>query len=190
MTTPAVYTNNTPDIGTAGLSPLQLAAANFLMTGSPPAFGINQEFLTELVVFGSSEVRLPLEIDPRTGLPTPYPPLVRDVTGVAFFVRGDDLYLFRQAQNCGPDENRYEEVLIGKVKDLAIGTYAYYGTEVVSGTFGFGGGGNSGDGSGWDGTNSVGVAPGGVSAGDANAGDGGNGVSSDGSGSGGATASA
>ena len=100
-----------------------------------------------MVVFGSSENISPLEFDPRTGLPKPFPPLIRDITGEAYFVRGEDLYIYRQAEDCGPDEDRFEEVLIGKVRDIAKGTYAYYGRIVVRGSVGTGGGGSDGSGS-------------------------------------------
>ena len=148
-TIPPIYTNNTPIQNIGGLTPLQLAAANYMMSSSPQPFSINIDFLAEMVVFGSSENISPLEFDPRTGLPKPFPPLIRDVTAEAYFVRGEDLYIYRRAENCGPDEDRYEEVLVGKVRDVAAGTYAYYGRIVRSGSVGTGGGGT--DGSGGDG---------------------------------------
>jgi len=74
--------------------------------------------------------------------------LIRDITGEAYFVRGDDLYIYRQAEDCGPDEDRFEEVLIGKVRDIAKGTYAYYGRTIVRGSVGTGGGGSDGGGGG------------------------------------------
>jgi len=116
------------------------------MSSSPQPFSINIDFLAEMVVFGSSENISPLEFDPRTGLPKPFPPLIRDITAEAYFVRGEDLYIYRQAEDCGPDEDRYEEVLVGKVRDVATGTYAYYGRIVRSGSVGTGGGGTDGSG--------------------------------------------
>jgi hypothetical protein len=145
-TVPPIYTNNVPIQNIGGLTPLQLAAANYMMSSSPQPFSINIDFLTEMLLFGSSENISPLEFDPRTGLPKPFPPLIRDVTAEAYFVRGEDLYIYRPAENCGPDENRFEEVLVGKVRDLATGTYAYYGRIVRSGSVGTGGGGTDGSG--------------------------------------------
>ena len=146
MAVPEIYTNNVPVQNIGGLTPLQLAAANYMMTSTPQPFAINIDFLAEMVVFGSSENITPLEFDPRTGLPSPLPPLVRDITAEAYFVRGDDLYIYRPAEDCGPDENRFEEVLIGKVRDIAKGTYAYYGRTVRPGSVGLGGGGDNGSG--------------------------------------------
>ena len=156
MAVPEIYTNNTPIQNIGGLTPLQLAAANYMMSSSPQPFAINIDFLAEMVVFGSSENISPLEFDKRTGLPSPLPPLVRDITAEAYFVRGEDLYIYRRAENCGPDENRFEEVLIGKVRDIATGTYAYYGRIVRSGRVGTGGGGDNGSG----GSDSYGYSPG------------------------------
>jgi hypothetical protein len=156
-TVPPIYTNNIPIQNIGGLTPLQLAAANYMMSGSPQPFGINKDFLTEMVIFGSSENISPLEFDPRTGLPNPFPPLIRDVTAEYYFVRGEDLYIYRRAENCGPDENRFEEVLVGKVRDVATGTYAYYGRIIRPGSAATGGGG--GDGSGGDGGFTPGPAP-------------------------------
>lgn len=137
MAAPNNFLVNNPNIGIGGLSPLQLAAANFLMSGSPLPFGINADFLAEMIVFGSSEIVTPLEFDTRTGLPNPYQ-LVRDIVGVSYYVKGEDVYLRRRALDCGPDENRFEEVLLGKVKDIASGTYAYYGRTIISGSYGTG----------------------------------------------------
>ena len=145
-TVPPIYTNNVPIQNIGGLTPLQLAAANYMMTSNPQPFSINIDFLTEMLLFGSSENISPLEFDPRTGLPQPFPPLIRDITAEAYFVRGEDLYIYRRAENCGPDEDRYEEVLVGKVRDIATGTYAYYGRIVRSGSVGTGGGGTDGSG--------------------------------------------
>ena len=147
-TVPPIYTNNTPIQNIGGLTPLQLAAANYMMSSSPQPFSINIDFLTEMLLFGSSENISPLEFDPRTGLPQPFPPLIRDITAEAYFVRGEDLYIYRRAENCGPDEDRYEEVFVGKVRDIATGTYAYYGRIVRSGSVGTGGGGTDGSGGG------------------------------------------
>ena len=146
MAVPEIYTNNTPIQNIGGLTPLQLAAANYMMSGSPQPFGINAEFLTQMVLFGSSQHISSLTFDPKTGLPNPFPPLILDITAEYYFVRGEDLYIYRRAENCGPDENRFEEVLLGKVRDVATGTYAYYGRPVRSGSAATGGGGGDGSG--------------------------------------------
>jgi len=145
-TVPPIYTNNVPIQNIGGLTPLQLAAANYMISGSPQPFGINQEFLTEMIRFGSSENISPLAFDPKTGLPNPFPPLILNVSAEYYFVRGEDLYIYRRAEDCGPDENRFEEVLVGKVRDVATGTYAYYGRPVRSGSAATGGGGSDGSG--------------------------------------------
>ena len=146
MAVPEIYTNNTPIQNIGGLTPLQLAAANYMMSGSPQPFGINAEFLTQMVLFGSSQHISSLTFDRKTGLPNPFPPLILDITAEYYFVRGEDLYIYRRAENCGPDENRFEEVLVGKVRDVATGTYAYYGRPVRSGSTATGGGGDNGSG--------------------------------------------
>ena len=142
-TTPSVYQGFKPDINVGGLSPLQLAGLNFMLNSSAGTsanaapFGVNIDFMAAARQFASSEIQTPLNYDVLTGLPK-IPDLIRDVVGIAYYVRGDDVYLFRQAQDCGPNENRTEEVWIGKTYDIAKGTYAYYGRRVGNGSYGTG----------------------------------------------------
>jgi hypothetical protein len=84
----------------------------------------------------------PLDIDTRTGLPRT-PNLNYTVSdGIAYVARGEDLYLLRRAQDCGPDENRTEEIYLGRRPDVAEGTWAFYGMirrgSVSGGSFGDG----------------------------------------------------
>ncbi len=111
-----------PTQTTGGLSPMQLALMAAMTTGSPPAFGINQDFLKELKKFADSG-RVPANV------------IFKDIVGAALLSLGDDLYLLRDAQDCGPDGvNRSEQVLIGNRADLAFGTFAYYGRKIDAGT--------------------------------------------------------
>lgn len=144
MTTPFIYQGLIPTQTEGGLTPMQLALAQLWITGQQP-FSVNVDFLTEMNRYASSELQTPLDTDPRTGL-TKQPDLVRDITGIAYFVRGEDIYLYRRAQDCAMDEQRYEEVWLGKVDDIAKGTYAYYGRMIRSGSISTGGGGGDGGG--------------------------------------------
>lgn len=122
---PSVYyggDGSRPVQTTGGLSPLQLALMAAMTTGSPPAFGINQEFLKELKKFGDSG-RVPANA------------IFKDVVGAELMSIGDDIYMLRDAQDCGPDGvNRTEQVLVGKRADLAFGTFAHYGPKINGGT--------------------------------------------------------
>lgn len=124
-TIPSVYygaSGTTPTQTTGGLSPLQLALMAAMTTGSPPAFGINQDFLKELKKFADSG-KVPANV------------LYKDVVGASLMSLGDDLYILRDAQDCGPDGvDRTEQVLVGKRADLAFGTFAHYGRKINGGT--------------------------------------------------------
>lgn len=124
-TIPPVYfgTNGAiPTQTTGGLSPLQLALMSAMTTGSPPAFGINQDFLKELKKFGDSGV-----VHANV--------IYKDIVGAALVSLGDDIYIVRNAQDCGPDGvNRSEQILIGNRADVAFGTFAFYGRKINSGT--------------------------------------------------------
>ena len=136
-TTPTVYTNFKPTINVGGLSPLQLALLNYLYTGTSIPLSVNKDWLAAMVSYGSSDIQTPLEYDTKTGL-SKQPDLVRDLAGVEYRVRGDDVYLYRRALDCGMDENRYEEVWIGKTYEIAQGTYTYYGRRIYAGSEGTG----------------------------------------------------
>lgn len=121
---PVYYGENgsTPTQTSGGLSPLQLALMAAMTTGNPPAFGINPDFLKELKKFSDSG-RVPANV------------IYKDIVGAALLSLGDDLYLLRNAQDCGPDGvNRSEQVLVGKRTDIAFGTFAHYGGKIDSGT--------------------------------------------------------
>lgn len=129
----AVYQGNTPSIESGGLNALQLALANFMAIGNPPPFAVNNAFMETMKTFSDSGVLSPFDIDPATGLPR-IPDLNYTISdGIAYIARGDDMYLLRRAQDCGPDENRFEEVYLGKRPDVAAGTWAFYG-QVVGGS--------------------------------------------------------
>ena len=191
-TTPFTYQNNVPTIEPA-LLPLQLALANYMALGNPLAFAPNTRFMQAMKIFTDSKVLSPITFDPVTGFPR-IPDISKDIVGIYYLVRGDDVWVWRKAQDCGPDENRYEAAYIGKRTEIATGTWVYYGPivgagRIAGGTFPagtdyVGGAGNGG------GPSPGGAPGGGLVAGDANNGDGGNGGNGNGDGNGGASATA
>lgn len=130
-TTPFTYQNNVPTIEPA-LLPLQLALANYMALGNPLAFAPNTRFMQAMKLYTNSVPLTPLTTDPRTGLPI-VPPIGRDIVGITYVGLGDDIYVYRKAEDCGPDETRYELAYIGKRAEVAFGTWAYYGPRVGSG---------------------------------------------------------
>ena len=123
----AVYQGNTPSLESGGLNALQLALANYMARGNPPPFAVNNAFLETMKTFSDPGELSPFDIDTRTGLPR-VPDLNYTVSdGIAYIARGEDIYLLRRAQDCGPDENRLEEVYLGQRPDVAAGTWAFYG---------------------------------------------------------------
>lgn len=122
---PDVYygaNGSTPTQTTGGLGPMQLALMAAMTTGSPPAFGVNQDFLKELKKFADSG-RVPANV------------IYKDIVGAELMSLGDDLYILRDAQDCGPNgTDRTEQVLVGKRADLAFGTFAHYGPKINGGT--------------------------------------------------------
>jgi hypothetical protein len=131
-TVPSVYQNNNP-ITEAQLSPLQLALAAYMAQGTPLAFGPNQRFANAMNVFTDSVPLKPLAVDPRTGL-SRVPDISKDLVGLNYQAKGDDIYLYRRAQDCGPDENRYEYVWVAKRSQLGFLTWLYYATRVPGGS--------------------------------------------------------
>lgn len=112
----------TPIQTNGGLSPLQLALMSAMTTGTVPALGVNQDLLNELRKFSDSG---PVEINQ----------LLPDVVGISLLALGDQIYLYRQALDCGPDEkDRTEQILVGVTADLAFGTFQYYGHPIDSGS--------------------------------------------------------
>lgn len=135
-TIPFTYENNSPVIDPS-LLPLQLALANYMALGNPLAFAPNTRFLQAMKNYCDSFVLSPLDFDPRTGFPR-VPDISRNITGIFYLANGNDVYVFRRAQDCGPDENRYEWVKIGQQTEIAAGTWIYYGPFIRSGSVGNG----------------------------------------------------
>lgn len=136
---PPIYDNNVPNIDPQ-LSPLQLALASYMAKGTPLAFAPNERFMKAMQVFTNSAPLSPIDIDPRTGLARE-PDISRSIKGIAFRVKpsssgdpnDDEIFVYRRAPDCGPDEDRYELISIGKRANVAYGTWAYYGPRVGSG---------------------------------------------------------
>lgn len=134
MPIPSLYTNLTPTQTLGGMSPFQLALANYLTTGTVPPFGVNQDFLKAMNKFADSGILAPTEVDQRTGRPIT-PPLLPDVIAIAYLSSGNDIYLLREAQDCGPDEkDRVEKVYLGDKSTVAAGTFVYYGGPIENGS--------------------------------------------------------
>lgn len=134
MSIPSIYTNLTPVQTVGGLSPLQLALANYLTTGTIPPFGVNQDFLATINSYADSGILTPTTVDARTGV-AKKPDILPDVVAIAYLTSGNDLYILREAQDCGPDEkDRVEKVYIGDRTKIAKGTFAYYGGTIYGGT--------------------------------------------------------
>lgn len=134
MTIPSVYQGLTPSPVAPSLTPFQLALASYMFQGTIPPFFINQSFLGTLKDLSDSAALSPATIDPKTGEPR-VPDIAIGLTGIGYISLGDEIFLLRYAQDCGPEEtNRYEYVSVGKRSKVAIGTFAYYGGPVDSGT--------------------------------------------------------
>ena len=134
MTTPNVYLNFTPSITTGGLTALQLALASYLVDGNSPPLFPNENFLTEMKTFADSSPLSPATVDLQTGNPRE-PDIAPGLTGIAYVSIGDDIYLIRHAQDCGPDEvNRYEKIYVGNKAQVAEGSFAYYGGPIENGS--------------------------------------------------------
>ena len=143
------------------MSPLQLVVANYMLTGNPNPFQVNGKFLDAMAEYCDSKPITDnlINIFGANIITNPLPDPTRTVTGVSWRAKGDDIYAFRRALDCGEDENRFEEIWLGKRKDVAEGTYACYtgiiyrGSVAVASTSGDygsfdggGGGGSAGDG--------------------------------------------
>lgn len=123
----AVYQGNTPAIQNGGLNALQLALANYMAVGNPPPFAVNNAFMETMKAFTDPGELSPFDLDTKTGLPR-VPDLDYTISdGISYVARGEDIYLLRRAQDCGPDENRLEEVFLGRRPDVAAGTWSFYG---------------------------------------------------------------
>lgn len=152
MAIPQIYIDNVPQPPTSTLTPLQIALAASMVNGQELPFNVNIEFAKEMARFASSEKWYPAEIDPNTGRPNRIN-AIPAITGTDLVIIGEDVYLKRIAENCGPDETvRYENEYLGKRINIAEGTYALYGKLIFRGRIGAAGGdygfGQVGDGGG------------------------------------------
>jgi hypothetical protein len=158
---PEYYLGGTPQ-STQGLSPLQLALADILRKGTDVSLFVNPDFITEMQRFTDSKQIYPANVneqynyngvwdgwndgrlDSPSGYqgarPTSYPTLnlpSTGITGTNFIIIGDEIFVQRVAQDCGPDEElRYELVQVGKRAEIAQGTFAVYGKIVYKGSLG------------------------------------------------------
>jgi hypothetical protein len=104
---PKQYSNfqNLPDNLLGGLSPLQLAAAYYMIQGQQVPFFVNHDWLRALRVYCDSGIVNPRQVG-GSG------PVV---------VKGDDVYTIERAPDCGPDETeRTELVYKGKINNLPV----------------------------------------------------------------------
>lgn len=134
MATPEIFQGLEPTVTVGGFTPLQLALADQLTKGTSPPLGVNNDFLVQLQRFADSGVITPEQAG--------------DFVGIAFVAQNDSIYLFRNAQDCGPNETgRTERVYIGEKSQLtfATGSFMFYGQHVQSGTGVNGSGGGSGN---------------------------------------------
>jgi len=71
------------------------------------------------------------------------------LNGVGFVSIGENVYLYRLAPDCGPDDTpRYEKILLGPRSQIAPHTFSYYGPNIFGGT--------AADGTNWDTTGTTG----------------------------------
>lgn len=149
---PDYYLGGTPE-STQGLSPLQLALANILRTGTETALFANPDFILEMQRFTNSIPLTPFNVSENYGEITTWDgengtyltankgtakilnDIARGITGIRVIVIGDVIYVQRVAQDCGPNEEvRYELVQVGKKSEIAQGTFAVYGKVIYSGS--------------------------------------------------------
>lgn len=129
---PDIYKDIEPQVIT-GVTPLQIALMNFMATCSEYALQPNDEFIQEMKRFSDSKPLTPLTVEQNTGL-AKQPDIIPGLTGIDYIMLGEDVFLQRIAQDCGPDEQvRYENVLVGKRTAIAQGTFAHYGKIIYSG---------------------------------------------------------
>ena len=160
---PDYYLGGTPE-STQGLSPLQLALAEILRKGSETSLFVNQEFMTEMKRFADSTPIVPLDVittntqtftnvynylgeisidywvpwnQTNVQLTPAAAALINQIariTSVRVITIGDQIYLQRIAQDCGPNEAvRYELVEVGKRSEIAEGAFAVYGKVLYGG---------------------------------------------------------
>jgi hypothetical protein len=132
MSTPAQYLQVTPTKEKANLSPLQIAASYYMDEGQQTPFFINHELLRQLTVFSSSAQLTPEQVG---------------LDGLSFIQRDGNVYLFREAPECGPDGGaRYEDILVGTVEEIAPESWSFDSITVRGGSAADGGGGPWGTG--------------------------------------------
>lgn len=150
MRVPSTYANVTPGIQTSGLTPLQIALCN-TMTNAPVNASnspilINKEFINTMNAFADSGVLSPTPYDSRASTLVD----INSLPGFSYVAEGNDVYLYRRAEDCGEQENRVEKVLIGNLEAISrqLGKiiYAYYGGLIRGGSISSGSGGPYGTG--------------------------------------------
>lgn len=147
---PDYYLDGTPG-STQGLSPLQLALAEILRKGTDTSLFVNPEFLSEMQKFTNSTPLVPLNVLANYGqtstwdwwngidvqLTQGYAKLMDQIvriTATRIITIGDQIFVQRVAQDCGPDEAiRYELVEVAKRSEAAEGSFAIYGKTIYSG---------------------------------------------------------
>lgn len=110
---------------------LEAAVIVDFLSGEKP-FGFNPDFLREMFSLMNSYRLTP---DPNK-IYDEWGSKIRgtlsvNVEGEAYRVRGEDVFVVRRSPDCGPNEFRYEEVYIGKLRDVAVGKYVFYNREQV-----------------------------------------------------------
>lgn len=150
MRVPSAYANVSPGIQTSGLTPLQIALVN-TMTNAPVNASnspilINKAFINTMNAFADSGVLSPTPYDSRASTLVD----INSLPGLGYVTEGNDVYLYRRAEDCGEEENRVEKVLIGNLAVLSqqLGKiiYAYYGGLIRGGSISSGAGGPYGTG--------------------------------------------
>ena len=149
---PEYYLGGTP-APNAGLSPLQLALIEKIRSGSENPLFINSGFAREIWRYANSKPLTPINIDETSGYSAVWDwwngrdeilyagaakvinQVATGITGRSYIIIGEEIYVERVAQDCGPDEEeRFELVQVGKRAEIAEGTYAVYGKIIYSGT--------------------------------------------------------
>lgn len=142
---PQPYQGLVPNIDKGELSPIQLALASILASGFPLTEApilVNEEFVRQMQRFTDSGLVTPILYDYQSATSALYR---GTITGYSYILDNGKIYMLRKAQDCGPDENRTELVELGP-RTLAEGTFAYYGSAIIGGSFATGGGGPWGTG--------------------------------------------
>lgn len=127
-TLPDQYQNNTPTKETANMSPLQLAAAYYMDQGQQTPFFINHDFLREMTTFLDTGIITPASV----GVPA----------GLSVVVEDNNVYVIRQAENCGPIEtDRFEKTLVGPISTVNPDAWTFGAITVRGGSAANGAGG-------------------------------------------------